>query len=568
MATQSNPTSKQPASLRSLPYRVPESVKGLGEPEQIFLPGRQCSRFGKMMGRILAAVTLSPLVIGGTSLYCAVHPFGTNPPPTIVLWIVGGFFAALACGTAFGSYYYFSGAGDNKQAYLIYANCLVELFPKQHRIIPWEKIGPSKSSIPAFKIFRFTTGAAKDIAFDGSLPKHAELAALIGSRGGRRLNSGLSARAAGSGAGTRPPAMSGALANPADSGEAGTAQNTKMGMESLLLNQPQLQGTMGNLIDALVKAAPAHYAMIHLVADVRKANGKTSVLFTHGTPVLNEYSTLVPDAVANAAFALVDALQKQDDAFPGFEIVLRKTGVTNWNLEFHGLNERGVKLRNLPRYPIRLCGYGFSLAPVPGTAYRFMHNANPFGVVVSARLSESPVSKAPVKQLQIVLSEAEPKVVLGQGVTKAAEVVQVSDGPASKQWMIETPMFRTTWPDGLDLRYAFASKTRFELVGTGAENTIVFVQEPAESEHADERILDTMATDGQSEVSRGKTSAGHEWIELAYEFEGKQWRQRHYKRSLKPGKYLVVTAQCMLPFTGKVFLASDEVTDLLQAPIS
>lgn len=201
---QSNPTRKQPASLRSVPYRVPESVKGLGEPAQIFLPSRQCSRFGKIVGRILAALTLSPLIIGGMLFYCAIHPFGTDPPPATVCWIVGGLFGLLACGMAFGSSYYFSGAGDNKQAYLIYSNCLVELFPKQHRIITWEKIGPSKSSMPAFKIFRFATGMAKDVAFDGSLPKYEELAALIGNRSGRRVSSGVRAKAAANGAGAQP----------------------------------------------------------------------------------------------------------------------------------------------------------------------------------------------------------------------------------------------------------------------------------------------------------------------------------------------------------------------------
>jgi hypothetical protein len=69
-----------------------------------------------------------------------------------------------------------------------------------------------------------------------------------------------------------------------------------------------------------------------------------------------------------------------------------------------------------------------------------------------------------------------------------------------------------------------------------------FVREPAESEHAHERILDTMAADDLTVAGRGKTCAGHEWIELAYEFEGKQWRQRHYKRSLQPGKYFLITA--------------------------
>jgi hypothetical protein len=551
----------QPANARLVPYPLPAPVKAMGEPEQIFRPGTHASGAGKITAAILAVLAFGFLGVGGMLLYCAVHPFGTSPPPPAVSWLAGGALALLGCASAFGSYYYFSGAGDNKQTFLIYSNCLVELFPRQHRIIPWEEIGASKSAVPILKMFRFSTGTGKEIAFDSSLPKHDELASLISSRSGSRASPGVplpaaAAVAAAHAAGSRQTAaQAAAFDEPKTPGE----ERVKVGMESAILSQPALQQSMGALVEALLHAAPEHYAMLHLVAEVRKANGKTSILFTHGSPVLlNEYSTLVPDSIANAAFAVLDPLMRQDDSFPGFEIVLRKTAAGKWNVEFHGLDERGPQWSSLPRYPLRVCGYGLSLAPVPDTIFRWQCNTNPPGIIASVRQGDS---KAPVKRVQVILSDAGHKLTLGEGVTKAEEVIRVSEGPDTSRWVIETPIFRAAWPNGLDFRFPLASKTRFDLVTP--DDTLIFVQGPIPNEP---QLLETMAAEGQTEIARGKTSAGHEWIELGYEVEGTKWRQRHYARKISPQKSFVITAQCLHSIGEKVFQESDELADSLNTP--
>jgi hypothetical protein len=61
------------------------------------------------------------------------------------------------------------------------------------------------------------------------------------------------------------------------------------------------------------------------------------------------------------------------------------------------------------------------------------------------------------------------------------------------------------------------------------------------------------------EVARGKTSAGHPWVELGYDFQGTPWRQRHYTRELSPQSCFVVTAQCPQS-------AADELANSLSAP--
>jgi hypothetical protein len=176
-------------------------------------------------------------------------------------------------------------------------------------------------------------------------------------------------------------------------------------------------------------------------------------------------------------------LRRVDAGFPGFEILLRKTSPENWNVKFHRLDQPGPEFSDLPRCPLRLCGYGLSLVPLVGTTFRWVRNANPPGVIAAARGSDL---QGPVKQVQVILDDAGSKLALGQGVTKTAEVLEVGEGSDARQWIIETPLFCAVWPSGLDLRSPLASKTRFDLVGPQEDGTLVFVQSPS---RADDRVL-------------------------------------------------------------------------------
>jgi len=189
-----------------------------------------------------------------------------------------------------------------------------------------------------------------------------------------------------------------------------------------------------------------------------------------------------------------------------------------------------------------------------------MRNSNPPGVVASGLGSgaEEP------KQVQVILDDHGNQLTLGKGVRRAEEVVEVAEGPDARQWIIETPLFRAAWPNGLDLRSPLASKTQFDLVGPHPDGTLVFVQEPGP---CDERVLETMAAEGQTVADRGKTMAGHTWIELRYAFQGIPWRQRHYARKLPPDRCFVVTAQCPEADATTIFAAADELTDTLREPL-
>lgn len=563
MQAPTNPPTNR-GGMTQVPYALPSAVEALGKSERIFLPSTQVCGANKTLAALLLIPAAGCLGIAGMLFYCAVHPFGTSPPSPTVCWIAGTGLVVVTCATAFGAYYYFSGAGDNKQAYLVYPTCLVELFPDKHRIIPWETIGTAKATGPVLKTFRFPAGpGSKDIAFDYSLPNHDELAALIVNRGGSRAVSAAASRtAAAAPASYAAPGVktSREVAAPVPQMQPSPEKTSKLRMETALRTEPPLQQRMGALIEALCSAAPDHYAMLHLLVEARKTNGQISVLFTHGSPVLlNEYSTVVPDSISNAAFSVVDWWLHQDDNFPGFEVVLRKTASRKWDVDARRLDERAAQWPKMPRYPIRICGYGLSLAPPPDTVFRWQHNANPPGIIAST-LNPADPKKSP-RRVQVILSEAGHQLGLGHEVEKAEEVIQISEGPRAEQWTIETPIFRTVWPAGLDLRYPLASKTRFDLLGP--DDAIVFVQSPVAD---DPQILDTMRAEGQTEVARGKTSAGHPWIELAYEFQGSKWRQRHYARAFSPQTCFVVTAQSLRPAAEGIFRASDDVTNAVNSP--
>jgi len=440
---------------------------------------------------LLAILAVLSFAMAAMLLYCAIYPFGLSPPPPAVCWIVGTILLFLGVASAFGSYHY------------------------------------------------------------SRLPSPGAASSTVSSRSGSQKSSAAN--------GTGADAVAGGPAAPKEV-NVGASKTTnqagiKFRMRDALFNQPALQQCMGSLIEALIQAAPDHYSMIHLLVEARKANGATSILFTLGSPVvLSEYSTLVPDNIANASFRVIDLLLRQDDSVPGFEVALRKTAAAKWDADVHRLDEPDGQRPPLPRYPLRVCGYGFSLAPPPDTVFRWARNSNPPAIMAAARKS----SNAPFKQVQITFADSGPRVLLREGVAKAEEVIQLSEGPKTSQWVIETPVFHAIWPEGFDLRYPLASKTRFDLLG--ADDTLIFVQDPVPNE----KLLDGMAAEGQAETGRGKTPSGQEWIELGYEVGGAQWRQRHYACPISRSMSFVVTAQCLQSLADKVFQASGEFTDSLK----
>jgi hypothetical protein len=556
---------------QDLPYKVPAAVAQLGEPERVFMPRKGCAPINLTLGLTLGIGAVL-FCIGAGAMYFATKQPGTDETTkqmllamSVVVFLIG--LAILA-----GALFLATGGADNKLVFLIFPDQIVELSSKAHRIIPWNKLGTipddaSFGSIGQLKYFRFSTGTKQNLYFDHSTPNHDELAELIRNRiAGKRFSSSLPSQSRSvqtqqqvPGSGIQAQKTASARTVSATTPEGIEQSKSQQTMNELMLD-PALQKTVGNLVTALVEAAPSHYAMLHLIAEVRpSSSGAVSVLFTHGSPVLlNEYSTNVPDSIANASYGVIEAFrQRHGEKFPGVELVLRKTADNKWDLDMRSLDDQsGAQWSNLPRYPLRIVGHGLSLAPPPDTVFRWQFNTNPPGIIASIQGDANTVKRA-----QIILNGQEPQIALSDGVKSAAEVIQICEGPKSDVWTIETPKFSIRWPAGFDLRFPLASKTSFDLLGV-ENGSMIFIQGPLPNEE----LADGMGAPGQTEVATGKTPSGYSWTEYAYEAEGKSWRQRHYTRQASSRFSFVISSQAPADKAESTFLAANEVTDSLAKP--
>lgn len=327
----------------------------------------------------------------------------------------------------------------------------------------------------------------------------------------------------------------------------------------MLFQDERLRKALETLCLALIKTAAPHRDTLHLRVDMRQADGKMAVLFTSGSPEQRLiYTTLVPDSVADAAYGVVEYfLVQYTNTFTGFELLLSRGENQKWTPTYHLLMEPGSQWQNLPQIALRVCGHGFSLTPNQAAIFRWRCDESASLLVATARPGD--ISLNVVKKLQIDYSENKFEVRLAEGVAGIEQVLEACEGPFYPGWTIETPAFWVSWPALLDLRSPLASQTRFEFVDDF--DSLVFIQGPFK---VDEISLDDLAGEGQSEVGRGNSPAGHKWVEFAYQLEQDLWRQRQYLSFASADASFVVTAQCLKDRTTEIFACADTVVDSLK----
>ena len=328
--------------------------------------------------------------------------------------------------------------------------------------------------------------------------------------------------------------------------------------EYLFKNDLPLQLVVENLLKALIATAAPHRDVLHLLVEIRDADGKKAVLFTSGSPAQpSAYSTLVPDVVAEAAYAVAEFfLQKYTDSFTGYEVLLSRDGSV-WQPDFHLLLEPGARWSELPRIPLRVCGHGFSLTPNLSTLYRWRSDSVNSRLVATSRPADMNLNA--VKKIQVDYGADKFEVLAGEGVSRIEQVLEACEGPFYTDWIIETPDFWIAWPESLDLRSPLASRTRFELADDA--NSLLFLQGPFE--HS-EVSLDDMVAEGQVEVGRGVSPAGHHFVELSYSIEEAHWLQRQYLNLSSAQAAYVVTCQSLAEHRQHVFDCADLVVDSLK----
>jgi hypothetical protein len=121
---------------------------------------------------------------------------------------------------------------------------------------------------------------------------------------------------------------------------------------------------------------------------------------------------------------------------------------------------------------------------------------------------------------------------IDQRTTSPDEVFSVEPGPVSTDWHLDTGPFLALFPRRFVLHSVPAgSSSPFDLVGPGG--SLIFAQAPPTIPAPQD-----MCGPGQR-----VTKAGADWVELAYEFQGRPWWQRHEIRSR-----FVFSAQAPSPF--------------------
>lgn len=312
---------------------------------------------------------------------------------------------------------------------------------------------------------------------------------------------------------------------------------------------------MKELIDPLVQALIAgSQDDIHLILESRRSRGGPAALFTLGKPAKkHSYSTLVNDAVAETSYQVLQAcVAEHGENFSGFEMLLELED-GRWKVAMHNLNDGDPTWTGLPRYPIRVVGHGYSLAPPPGKVFRWAQVTNPVGIVAAMRNDQEQQEKA---EIRIPPGDPDIQIKVTPPEADWQKLVELCEGPQLDEWWVEVRGFRFIWPAQADIRYPVATNKQVELLGR--DDSLLYVQGPLKLGLVD---LNDMGSADQRETARGGN-----WVEFAYTAEGKNWRQRHYLKDCGPGYQVVITAQGPEDCADEIFAVAAQVHESLLPP--
>src|SRR5262249_24542804 len=141
-------------------------------------------------------------------------------------------------------------------------------------------------------------------------------------------------------------------------------------------------------------------------------------------------------------------------------------------------------------------GYGIKVVPV--AAVHWVQTPN--GIIASRFIkAKSDGRTIATHKAKFVVQEGQLRVELEPPTTSESLLfVDKQDGPADKQWRIETPQFCFVWPPTFAIRFPAASKTMFDLVQP--DNSLIYIQGPLAKDHFD---INDVAVQGQTVVQQG-----------------------------------------------------------------
>jgi len=167
-------------------------------------------------------------------------------------------------------------------------------------------------------------------------------------------------------------------------------------------------------------------------------------------------------------------------------------------------------------------------------------------------------------ELTGLVNDEEQHVRVRAGDTLAPEFGALSVGPSHPGLRLEVGgVYELPWPTGgLALISAPDPGEPPFYMFSDLDGGLVYVQGPMPNEHVPS--LDAMLGTGQRELQRGET-AGHAWVEMAYEHDGDEWRQLHVLAAFSTSHKVVVTTQAFADRATTIHAAAHEIASSITA---
>jgi hypothetical protein len=136
------------------------------------------------------------------------------------------------------------------------------------------------------------------------------------------------------------------------------------------------------------------------------------------------------------------------------------------------------------------------------------------------------------------------------------ELASGGEGPGDAQWRLVAADATFAWPAGLQVDAFEGPLPRVELRRFAElRDVMVIVRGPAPVE--DIPGVTELVGVGQT-VERSEADATPPWVELSYHFDGRDWRQRHWRIEIG-GRALLLTAQAPTEHVDRVFADADAI---------
>ena len=179
----------------------------------------------------------------------------------------------------------------------------------------------------------------------------------------------------------------------------------------------------------------------------------------------------------------------------------------------------------------RVSGFGWTV--VPHYPFRFQRVGGDERALHVERRGSTPTAAT------LYFEATPPRVELGLGARSIDDVCDLTPSDVRGDFKVETTVFTIGWPAEFDLVSTDpGGPSVFDFASD--DGGLLYVQGPLARARVPK--LEAMCAPGQRVVDRGTHATG-EWVELAYEHDGRAHWQRHTTVAWGHDEFLIVTAQ-------------------------